>query len=137
MKFEDNAQYAKHLQKFCNGSVYEDVEKLDRRLMEIGANKLGSESNPFAQDLELKDLKEYVKHIQKIKVREQSIGDDGYSAQNDISPGKKEVIDHMSLGELRNFFAAEHSRREDIERHALREREKSLIDELNMIKTKR
>jgi len=43
----------------------------------------------------------------------------------------------MSLEELRNFFTCEHRRQEDIERYALREREKSLIDELNLMKAKK
>ena len=104
--------------------------------MEIGANKVGPDNNPFYQDLELKDLKHYVKHLQKTKVQEQSMADGGDN-KFDISPKKKDVIDNMSLEELKNFFTSEHRRQEDIERHALREREKSLIDELNMMKAKK
>ena len=102
--------------------------------MEIGANKGGPENNPFHQNLELKDLKEYVKYIQKMKVRNDGGGDAG---ARDISPKKKDLIDNMSLEELRNFFTCEHRRQEDIERHALRERERSLIDELNLMKVKK
>ena len=81
-------------------------------------------------------MKDYVKNLQKVKVREQGMVDGGYD-KFDISPKKKDVIDNMSLEELKNFFTCEHRRQEDIERHALREREKSLIDELNLMKAKK
>jgi len=55
----------------------------------------------------------------------------------DISGKKKDAIDNMSLEELRNFFQSEHRRQEDIEKYALREAEKGLIDELNLMKAKK
>ena len=104
--------------------------------MEIGANKVGPTNNPFYHDLELKDLRDYIKGLQKVKVQEQTMGNpDG--GQTDITPVKKDVIDNMSLEELRNFFTCEHRRQEDLERQALRETEKSLIDELNIMKVKK
>ena len=64
------------------------------------------------------------------------MGDPG-GGLKDITPVKKDVIDAMSLEELRNFFTCEHRRQEDLERQALRETEKSLIDELNIMKVKK
>jgi len=92
--------------------------------------------NPYYNDLKLTDLKDYVKHLQKEKVQQQTKANGG-KGPNDIDPKKKDVIDKMSLEDLRNFFNVEHWRAEDIENYALREREKSLIDELNIMKVKR
>ena len=45
MEFENNAEFANHIKNFCNQSNYGNIEALDRRLRELGANK-PDDTNP-------------------------------------------------------------------------------------------
>ena len=50
MQFENNKDFANHVKNFCKASDYGNIEALDRRLRELGANK-PDESNPAFKDL--------------------------------------------------------------------------------------
>ena len=63
MEFPNKEQYAKHLQKFCSGSIYNDVDKMDRRMLELGAYKVQNQQNPHYKDLKLDDLKDYIQTL--------------------------------------------------------------------------
>lgn len=60
MEFDNKEQYAVHLQKFCQGSIYDDVQKMERRMLELGAYKVQNQQNPYYKDLKLDDLKAYI-----------------------------------------------------------------------------
>ena len=86
--------------------------------MELGANKAELEKDPMYKNLKLDDLKSYIK-------------------SKNVDENKKRVIDQMNIEDLRNFFVSEIRRKEDLETHALRVREKNFIDQLNYMKVEK
>lgn len=134
MEFDDAKQFGTHVSKFCQGTKYESVDALDRALREIGGNRLANQADPAYEDLKLDDLKDYIKVSQDLKyARGQERGPDGRRPlpAGTLDQQKKELIDRMTLDELRNFFQSEHQRQEDLENYALRSKEKEMIDQLN------
>lgn len=80
----------------------------------MGANK-PDETNPFFKDLQLQDLKDYIKYSQEVKQRKAARDGTGSGAQIDAQKEEKlkqlkAGIDQMNMDDLRAFFMSEDRR---------------------------
>ena len=111
MRFDTAEALSNHQRKFCQGSSYQDVGKLEQRLQELGNRPVIQNPN-----LNFQDVRNYLR------------------GEGPVNTEVAKTLQTMNLDDLRNYFHSENQTFDEMTKQAMRARERELVQELDGFK---